>query len=122
MQAVSADGMAGTPYLYADLLHRGRPGPVKDSPLTRRLFNAGIGALNQLAQRQAWTIREQLSLDLATGPEGLMAIAAPADVVKRATIDLEQTHTLAGYGISMSWPPPDKFCRVAIISCPYAAA
>lgn len=69
------------------------PGPVKDSPLTRRLFNAGIGALNQLAQRQAWTIREQLSLDLATGPEGLMAIAAPADVVKRATIDLEQTHT-----------------------------
>ncbi|ARD40043.1 citrate lyase holo-[acyl-carrier protein] synthase [Edwardsiella ictaluri] len=70
------------------------PGPVKDSPLTRRIFNAGIAALNQLAQRQEWSIREQRSLDFATGPEGLMAIDASAERVKWATIALEQSHPL----------------------------
>ncbi|EKS7814644.1 citrate lyase holo-[acyl-carrier protein] synthase [Edwardsiella piscicida] len=70
------------------------PGPVKDSPLTRRIFNAGIAALNQLAQRQEWPLREQRSLELATGPEGLMAIDAPAEQVKRAAIALEQAHPL----------------------------
>lgn len=122
MQAVPADGMAGPPYLYVDLFYRGLPGPVKDSPLTRRIFNAGIAALNQLAQRQEWSIREQRSLDFATGPEGLMAIDASAERVKRATIALEQSHPLGGSGTWMSWQATDRSCRAAITSCRPAAA
>ncbi|VEB99686.1 2'-(5''-triphosphoribosyl)-3'-dephospho-CoA:apo-citrate lyase [Cedecea lapagei] len=70
------------------------PGPVKDSELTRRIFNHGIRALRRLAQAGGWEIRQQACFPLITGPEGLLAIAAPANQVKRAAIDLEQSHPL----------------------------
>ncbi|EEN5599984.1 2-(5'-triphosphoribosyl)-3'-dephospho CoA synthase, partial [Salmonella enterica subsp. enterica serovar Panama] len=45
------------------------PGPMKDSALTRRIFNHGVTALHTLAEEYGWTIREQAALASASGPE-----------------------------------------------------
>ncbi|EAS3578343.1 DASS family sodium-coupled anion symporter [Salmonella enterica] len=50
------------------------PGPMKDSALTRRIFNHGVTALHTLAEEYGWTIREQAALASASGPEGLLAL------------------------------------------------
>ena len=70
------------------------PGPMKDSELTRRIFNHGIRALRQLAETNVWEIKKQTCLALATGPEGLLAIDALPAKVKLAVIELEQSHPL----------------------------
>jgi holo-ACP synthase len=70
------------------------PGPVKDSELTRRIFNHGLRALRQLAAQSHWEIKKQICLPLPTGAEGLLAIDAPAYQVKRMAMELEQTHPL----------------------------
>lgn len=70
------------------------PGPIKDSALTRRIFNHGVTALHTLAEEYGWTIREQAALVSASGPEGLLAIDAPAQALKQATIALEQRYPL----------------------------
>lgn len=70
------------------------PGPVKDSALTRRIFNLGIRALRQLLEASGWEILDQRCFGLATGAEGLLAVAAPATALKQATLLLEQLHPL----------------------------
>ncbi len=70
------------------------PGPVKDSVLTRRVFNRGLRALRELAERSSWQIVNQLCQGLSSGPEGLLAVKAPAEEVKLAAIALEQSHPL----------------------------
>ena len=70
------------------------PGPIKDSELTRRLFNHGVTALRTLAAQADWHIREQAALASANGPEGMLSIEAPARDIKLATIELEHTHPL----------------------------
>lgn len=54
------------------------PGPIKDSEVTRRIFNHGVTALRALAAKQGWQIQEQAALVSASGPEGMLSIAAPA--------------------------------------------
>lgn len=66
----------------------------QDSALTRRIFNHGVTALHTLAEEYGWTIREQAALASASGPEGLLAIEAPAQALKQATIALEQRYPL----------------------------
>lgn len=46
------------------------PGPIKDSALTRRIFNHGVTALHTLAEEYGWTIREQAALVSASSPSG----------------------------------------------------
>ncbi|HEY3984541.1 citrate lyase holo-[acyl-carrier protein] synthase [Cedecea sp.] len=70
------------------------PGPIKDSELTRRIFNHGIRALRLLAEASGWEIRQQTCFPVITGPEGLLVIDAPASQVKQAAIELEQSHPL----------------------------
>lgn len=70
------------------------PGPIKDSEVTRRIFNHGVTALRALAAKQGWQIQEQAALVSASGPEGLLAIDAPAQALKQATIALEQRYPL----------------------------
>lgn len=70
------------------------PGPVKDSDLTRRIFSHGLQALDHMAGNAGWPVITQASFALITGPEALWAVNAPAQVVKRAAIALEQTHLL----------------------------
>ncbi len=95
------------------------PGPMKDSALTRRIFNHGVTALHTLAEEYGWTIREQAALASASGPEGLLAIDAPAQALKQATITLEQRYPLGapvGYrcpdgGRRNTLPPPFRASR-----------
>ncbi|MEJ5072043.1 citrate lyase holo-[acyl-carrier protein] synthase [Enterobacter ludwigii] len=70
------------------------PGPLKDSELTRRIFNHGLRALRELLAASAWEIKRQSCLGLATGAEGLLAVDAPAQALKQAAITLEQLHPL----------------------------
>ena len=70
------------------------PGPIKDSELTRRIFNHGITALLTLAEKSGWIVREQSARVSASGPEGLLSIEAPAHDLKLATIELEHSHPL----------------------------
>lgn len=70
------------------------PGPVKDSAITRRIFNHGVLALNTLAKGAGWVIREQAACVTASGPEALFAINTPARKIKLAAIQLEQQHPL----------------------------
>ncbi len=85
---------ANAPRHSTGLLYRGGAGPDKDSALTRRIFNHGVTALHTLAEEYGWTIREQAALASASGPEGLLAIDAPAQALKQATIALEQRYPL----------------------------
>ncbi|HAW4283726.1 TPA: citrate lyase holo-[acyl-carrier protein] synthase, partial [Escherichia coli] len=58
------------------------PGPIKDCEVTRRIFNHGVTALRALAAKQGWQIQEQAALVSASGPEGMLSIAAPARDLK----------------------------------------
>ncbi|STI87626.1 apo-citrate lyase phosphoribosyl-dephospho-CoA transferase [Escherichia coli] len=78
------------------------PGPIKDSEVTRRIFNHGVTALRALAAKQGWQIQEQAALVSASGPGGMLSIAAPARDLKLATIELEHSHPLGRLWISMS--------------------
>lgn len=71
-----------------------RLGRLKDSEVTRRIFNHGVTALRALAAKQGWQIQEQAALVSASGPEGMLSIAAPARDLKLATIELEHSHPL----------------------------
>lgn len=70
------------------------PGSVKDSPLTRRIFNLGLRALRDLLAASGWEISRQRCVALPVGPEGLLAVNAPPELLKRALIDLEQASPL----------------------------
>ena len=88
------------------------PGPIKDSELTRRLFNHGVTALRTLAAQADWHIREQAALASASGPEGFLAIEAPARDLKLATIELEHQHPLGRlWDIDVLTPEGDILSR-----------
>jgi len=70
------------------------PGAIKDSELTRRIFNLCYQELMTLFQKSTWEILEQSVLALSTGLEGLIATSAEASEVKQKLIQLEETHTL----------------------------
>lgn len=70
------------------------PGPIKDSRLTRIIFNHGIAALRTLTDLSGWEISQQMTLAPYSGPEALIAIAAPAQELKLAVINLEERHPL----------------------------
>ncbi len=65
------------------------PGAVKDSPMTRRVFNLGWQALQQMCRRQGWSCLQGEALALPTGCEGYLALQADAHAVKDAAIQLE---------------------------------
>lgn len=65
------------------------PGAVKDSPMTRRVFNLGRQALQQMYRQQGWLCLQQKTLALPTGCEGYLALQADARAVKKAAIQLE---------------------------------
>ncbi|WP_272687095.1 MULTISPECIES: citrate lyase holo-[acyl-carrier protein] synthase [Providencia] len=65
------------------------PGPVKDNHLVRLIFNQGLNALKQVAQRRQWVLLAQQSFALSTGPECFVAVDANAIEVKHALIEAE---------------------------------
>lgn len=65
------------------------PGAVKDSPMTRQIFNLGWQALQQMCRQQGWPCLQSEALALPTGCEGYLALQADARRVKDAAIQLE---------------------------------
>lgn len=70
------------------------PGAVKDSKLTRKLFNHCWQELMKVCENSEWEIKAQSTFELPTGAEGLIAISAPASIVKKTLLNLEETHPL----------------------------
>lgn len=68
------------------------PGPIKDSKLTRQIFNLACSALQQLSDHENWRPLAAETFDLPTGAEALIALAIPAEAVKRKVVELEQNH------------------------------
>ncbi|WP_158784725.1 citrate lyase holo-[acyl-carrier protein] synthase [Pantoea sp. BAV 3049] len=66
------------------------PGAVKDSELTRRIFNAGW----QQIQQRRWPVLRAEAFTLATGCEGFWLVDAKAEAVKAQTIVLESDEPL----------------------------
>lgn len=66
------------------------PGAVKDSPMTRQVFNLGWQALQQMYRQQGWSCLQSEALALPTGCEGYLALQADARTVKDAAIQLER--------------------------------
>ena len=70
------------------------PGPVKDGPLPRFVLGVALRELNALARSRDWPV---LSLEIgsrATGSEAIFVIAVQSELLKRATIELEDHHPL----------------------------
>lgn len=70
------------------------PGAVKDSPMTRQVFNLGWQALQHRFQQLGWRSLQQQTWALSTGCEGYLALQANAYAVKKATIELEQQQSV----------------------------
>lgn len=70
------------------------PGPVKDSQLTRHVFNLACLALQRLFTNENWTLLASETFDLPTGAEALIALTIPAEKVKEKMVWLEQSHAV----------------------------
>ncbi len=65
------------------------PGPIKDSALTRRIFNAGWTQIQQAGQPLAGHFLRADAFALATGCEGFWSIQADAKEVKQWAVARE---------------------------------
>ncbi|CAI0725284.1 MULTISPECIES: citrate lyase holo-[acyl-carrier protein] synthase [Serratia] len=65
------------------------PGPIKDSALTRGIFNLGWRALRRLLAEQGWPCLQAETLALSTGCEGYLALPVDALRVKDCAMQLE---------------------------------
>lgn len=70
------------------------PGPVKDCVLSRLVQAAALVEIDRLAGERGWDCELVYRETAITGPEALLVVAAPAEAVKRATVDLEDRHPL----------------------------
>ncbi len=70
------------------------PGPVKDTPLTRRLVAAGVEAVLATLAGRGWAVLERLDAAGPTGAETQLAVAAAPRPLKQALLALEESHPL----------------------------
>ncbi len=98
------------------------PGRLKTARSHAEFFNHGVTALRALAAKQGWQIQEQAALVSASGPEGMLSIAAPARDLKLATIELEHSHPLGRLWDIDVLTPEGDILSAAIIHCRLAAA
>jgi holo-ACP synthase len=70
------------------------PGPVKDCILSRLIQAAALVEVDRIAGERGWDAELAYRETEITGPEALFIVAADPESVKRATVDLEQSHPL----------------------------
>jgi holo-ACP synthase len=70
------------------------PGPVKATDQARLLLEAALEALRTLLASRGWALVHRETLQAPTGPEALLAVAAPARDLKAAAVRLEEEHPL----------------------------
>jgi len=70
------------------------PGPEKHGPAAASAFAAASAEVDALLERRRWPQRSARQSGGDAGPERLVAVAAPAEGLKRALVDLEESHPL----------------------------
>ena len=70
------------------------PGAVKDCPLSRQLADEARVAIDRVIRDRAWAARLIWSGCDVTGPEALYLVDTTPEKLKRAMVDLEETHPL----------------------------
>lgn len=70
------------------------PGAVKDCILSRLIQAAALVELDRLVGEQGWDAELAYRETAVTGPEALLVVAADPEAIKRATVELEQSHPL----------------------------
>jgi triphosphoribosyl-dephospho-CoA synthase len=70
------------------------PGPVKDGPLPRRVLTAALEELDALTSSRNWPVLLREVFLQSTGPEAIYVIDVEPKVLKSATVELEDQHSL----------------------------
>ena len=70
------------------------PGPIKDNAQSRIILSAAIESLDALFAQKRWPVRYFVPIFAATGPEALYVVDTDARDLKRALVDLEDSHPL----------------------------
>ena len=70
------------------------PGPQKDTAVSRYLFDEGDAAIGSMLARAGWGVLAKANRRYATGPEGMQAVDAEAEALKRTLVALEDSHPL----------------------------
>ena len=88
------------------------PGPVKDSPLARRLLVKACHEIENVVSKKGWPVMSQELSWQATGPEALLVVDAPPEELKTAMIELEDRHGLGRlWDLDVIAPGPRIFSR-----------
>ena len=70
------------------------PGPVKTTPLLRRLFRDTLQRIQKILSEQGIAVRELRERHETTGYEALLALDGEAAKVKQIMLRVEETHPL----------------------------
>jgi len=70
------------------------PGPVKDGPLPRRALAVAIQELDAVSSARNWPVLSREVWWQETGPEAMYVIDAEAQLLKTATVELEDQHPI----------------------------
>jgi holo-ACP synthase len=70
------------------------PGPVKDGALPRTVLNEALRAMQVLSSTSKWPVLWREFRQHDAGPEALLVISAEPQLLKTATVGLEDQHPL----------------------------
>jgi holo-ACP synthase len=70
------------------------PGPVKDCAASRYLRQTALDVLMPALARRGWTADIADIHDSVAGAEAIVAVTAPSNELKLATVEIEDTHPL----------------------------
>lgn len=68
------------------------PGPIKTNDKIKKAFLSGKEALFDALQKKNIPVLSQIEFDDKTGNEIILAVAYPADKIKKLTTEIEETH------------------------------
>jgi holo-ACP synthase len=70
------------------------PGPIKDCAIARDVQAAALAALEAMFSARGWRATTRVADRAPTGLEAIVAVEADPKEVKRATVEIEETHRL----------------------------
>ncbi len=95
------------------------PGAIKNSPGARFLLQAACDAIVQCCHRQGWSILAHETIAPISGPEALFSVDTVAEALKRAMLDLEESHPLGRlWDIDVLCPSSGALSRRALSMAP----
>ena len=95
------------------------PGPVKDGLLPRRVLAVAIHELDALAEIRRWPVLSREVWWLNTGPEAIYVIDADPLLLKAATVELEDRHSLGRlWDLDVIAPGPRPISRKQLGAAP----